>query len=84
MNFRYCYMKNQTCLLCNVYRDMPDQANDLIARLKNPNFGVDLMNEWKVITLFIGGNDLCDLCNNYVSLLTIVSYNFAGTNFCVK
>ncbi|XP_060552278.1 phospholipase B1, membrane-associated-like isoform X2 [Ruditapes philippinarum] len=66
-----CDETNYACSQLNVAvagetsQDMPDQARDLVSRLTNPNFGVDLMNEWKVITVFIGGNDLCDICNNY-------------------
>jgi len=45
-------------------QEMPAQARELVNRLKNPNFGVDFQNDWKVITLFIGGNDLCDYCHN--------------------
>lgn len=28
---------------------------------------VDFQNDWKLVTLFIGGNDLCQYCNNRVS-----------------
>ncbi|KAK3578735.1 hypothetical protein CHS0354_010116 [Potamilus streckersoni] len=42
---------------------MPGQADELIARLKSWP-GINFHNDWKVITLFIGGNDLCDYCNN--------------------
>lgn len=28
---------------------------------------IDFKNDWKVITVFIGGNDLCDFCYNSVS-----------------
>ncbi|XP_045169925.2 phospholipase B1, membrane-associated-like isoform X2 [Mercenaria mercenaria] len=65
-----CTETNYGCSQLNVAvagetsQDMPDQARDLVSRLHNPNFGVDLINEWKVITVFIGGNDLCDVCNN--------------------
>ncbi|XP_045185394.2 phospholipase B1, membrane-associated-like [Mercenaria mercenaria] len=41
--------------------NMPDQAKTLVDRMKadkNINFEED----WKVITLFVGGNDLCDYC----------------------
>ncbi|XP_077996977.1 phospholipase B1, membrane-associated-like [Glandiceps talaboti] len=39
--------------------NLPGQARRLIARMKaHPN--VDYANDWKLVTLFIGGNDLCD------------------------
>lgn len=42
---------------------VPDQARVLLQRLKeDPN--VDWNNDWKVVTLFIGGNDLCDFCKD--------------------
>ena len=44
---------------------MPHQADWLIAKMKaDPN--IDYENDWKVVTLFIGGNDLCAWCNNIV------------------
>ncbi|XP_070579245.1 phospholipase B1, membrane-associated-like [Ptychodera flava] len=39
-------------------RDMLDQAEVLIGRMKNMT-DVDYDNDWKMVTLFIGGNDLC-------------------------
>jgi len=65
-----CKTDNHACSQLNVAvagetsQDMPDQARDLVARLKNANFGVDFQRDWKMITLFIGGNDLCDYCVN--------------------
>nr|XP_022333388.1 uncharacterized protein LOC111130532 [Crassostrea virginica] len=44
-------------------RDMPAQANLLVERMKSEP-GVDFENDWKFITLFIGGNDLCDYCDD--------------------
>ncbi|KAK3597883.1 hypothetical protein CHS0354_029465 [Potamilus streckersoni] len=54
--------------------DISRQAQELINRMKKEP-GVDFENDWKVITVFIGGNDLCDYCKdketysaeNYVS-----------------
>jgi len=48
-----------------VYRDMPAQARDLVNRLNNSD--IDFKNDWKMVTLFIGGNNLCDYCNDLVS-----------------
>ncbi|CAC5424043.1 PLB1 [Mytilus coruscus] len=45
------------------WSDMPKQARMLVDRLKSGH-GVDYQNDWKVITLFIGGNDLCDFCED--------------------
>ena len=42
---------------------MPGQARTIVDRMKadkNINFDED----WKVITLFVGGNDLCDYCGS--------------------
>jgi len=41
-------------------RGMPDQAREIIKRMKEDNH-TDFESDWKVITLFIGGNDLCAL-----------------------
>ncbi|XP_071784568.1 phospholipase B1, membrane-associated-like isoform X1 [Asterias amurensis] len=40
---------------------MPKQARKLVDKMKNdPN--VDFENDWKMVTIFIGGNDLCRYC----------------------
>ncbi|XP_063040246.1 phospholipase B1, membrane-associated [Engraulis encrasicolus] len=53
--------------------DMPSQARVLIQRMKNDP-RVDFQKDWKVITIFIGGNDLCDHCSDtmYFSARNIV------------
>ncbi|KAM6221123.1 phospholipase B1, membrane-associated [Rhynchocyon petersi] len=44
-------------------RDMPAQARELVDRMKkNPE--INLQKDWKLITLFIGSNDLCHSCEN--------------------
>lgn len=42
---------------------IPDQARILIDRLRSDK-NIDFENDWKLITLFIGGNDLCDFCKD--------------------
>jgi len=42
---------------------MPGQAKELVREMKRLP-GVDLEKDWKMITLFIGGNDLCRSCKN--------------------
>lgn len=42
--------------------EMPLQARMLVDRMKQTT---DFQNDWKVITIFIGGNDLCDACNDW-------------------
>jgi len=43
-------------------KDMPEQVNTLISRMKSdPN--IDYDNDWKLVSLWIGGNDLCACCN---------------------
>ncbi|CAH1792265.1 unnamed protein product [Owenia fusiformis] len=48
----------------NEAHDMPGQARDLVDKLRREQ-GVDYDNDWKMITLFIGGNDLCAVCDDY-------------------
>jgi phospholipase B1 len=44
--------------------DMPGQARKLIEDIKNnPDYNYE--EDWKVVTLFIGGNNLCQYCINY-------------------
>ncbi|XP_074844506.1 phospholipase B1, membrane-associated [Carettochelys insculpta] len=45
--------------------DVPAQARRLVDRMKNDT-GINFQEDWKLITLFIGGNDLCQFCNNPV------------------
>jgi len=40
--------------------DMPAQARDIVQLMKDDT-RTDFQNDWKVITIFIGGNDLCAL-----------------------
>uniref|UniRef100_A0A8C3X2L1 Phospholipase B1, membrane-associated n=1 Tax=Catagonus wagneri TaxID=51154 RepID=A0A8C3X2L1_9CETA len=44
-------------------RDMPAQARDLVERMKNSP-EINLQKDWKLITLFIGSNDLCHYCED--------------------
>lgn len=44
---------------------MVDQANLLLQRLKEEK-QCDWNNDWKLVTFFIGGNDLCDFCTDLV------------------
>ncbi|KAM8913774.1 phospholipase B1, membrane-associated-like isoform 2-T2 [Spinachia spinachia] len=46
---------------------IPGQVRRLIDAMKNDST-VDFENDWKLVTLFIGGNDLCQYCNDRVSL----------------
>ncbi|GMR37235.1 hypothetical protein PMAYCL1PPCAC_07430, partial [Pristionchus mayeri] len=43
-------------------RDLIGQANDLVRRMKeHPE--IDMENQWKLVHIFIGGNDMCDWCD---------------------
>lgn len=46
-----------------IARDMPAQADELVRRLKS-RADIDYANDWKFVTLWIGGNDLCSICEN--------------------
>ncbi|XP_053568782.1 phospholipase B1, membrane-associated [Bombina bombina] len=45
--------------------DMPEQAQKLVDMMKKEP-KVNFTEDWKLVTLFIGGNDLCGICNNPV------------------
>lgn len=48
-------------LFLNFGRHMPLQAETLVQKMKDdPN--IDIANDWKMVTIFIGGNDLCLAC----------------------
>ena len=42
---------------------MPHQAEWLIQKMK-ADTSIDFEDDWKVVTIFIGGNDLCAWCRN--------------------
>ncbi|XP_029453570.1 phospholipase B1, membrane-associated-like [Rhinatrema bivittatum] len=43
--------------------DLPDQTRHLISTMKAyPDISFD--NDWKLVTIFIGANDLCNYCHN--------------------
>uniref|UniRef100_A0A8C2IL64 Phospholipase B1, membrane-associated n=1 Tax=Cyprinus carpio TaxID=7962 RepID=A0A8C2IL64_CYPCA len=50
--------------------NIPAQVRDLITALKDMDFEKD----WKLVTLFIGGNDLCQYCHDRVSCTFSCSY----------
>ncbi|KFQ12613.1 Phospholipase B1, membrane-associated, partial [Leptosomus discolor] len=45
--------------------DVPAQVRRLVDRMKNDT-RINLQTDWKLVTLFIGGNDLCKFCNDPV------------------
>ena len=46
---------------------MPGQATNLVELMKEDTRNTDFENDWKLLTLFIGGNDLCAYCNSPVT-----------------
>ncbi|ESP02913.1 hypothetical protein LOTGIDRAFT_111011, partial [Lottia gigantea] len=49
----------------NVFQDLSDEARLLITRMK-ADINIDINNDWKLITILIGDNDLCKFCNEDV------------------
>ena len=45
---------------------MPDQSDDLLEKLEWYADEIDWDNDWKLVTLYIGGNDLCGYCRDTV------------------
>ncbi|XP_061846104.1 phospholipase B1, membrane-associated [Colius striatus] len=43
--------------------DVPAQVKRLVDRMKNDT-RINFQTDWKLITLFIGGNDLCNICSD--------------------
>uniref|UniRef100_A0A914DYR3 Phospholipase B1, membrane-associated n=1 Tax=Acrobeloides nanus TaxID=290746 RepID=A0A914DYR3_9BILA len=48
-------------------RDLPQQAQHLIRILKQHPDKVDIKNDWKLLNIFIGGNDLCAYSDNFIT-----------------
>ncbi|XP_026197625.1 phospholipase B1, membrane-associated-like [Anabas testudineus] len=53
-------------------KDVPSQVRALVARMKNDST-IDFESDWKIITIFIGANDICDHCYNSL-LYSIENY----------
>ena len=60
----FCWFCHEAAQI--VYSAMPGQAVKLVDRMKSDS-NIDMKKDWKVITLFVGGNDLCDYCDDKVS-----------------
>lgn len=43
--------------------DMIEQAQQLVKRMKQME-DINMEKDWKIVTLMIGGNDICDYCND--------------------
>ncbi|XP_014448628.1 phospholipase B1, membrane-associated [Tupaia chinensis] len=54
-------------------QDMKTQAQELVKRIKQ-NAKIDLKNDWKLVTIFIGGNDLCHYCEETKMPLSAKKY----------
>jgi phospholipase B1, membrane-associated len=48
--------------------DMPSQANLLVERMKQALGAAKFAADWKLVTFFIGGNDLCGYCKDNVHI----------------
>ncbi|CAH3141018.1 unnamed protein product [Porites lobata] len=51
-------------------RDLENQAKDLVSRLKNMK-NIDYGNDWKLLTMWIGTEDLCQVCTDMVPCLFV-------------
>jgi len=43
--------------------DMIAQAQDLVDKMKSDT-SINMQEDWKIITIWVGSNDLCDICND--------------------
>jgi len=53
--------------------DMPNQARNLVAAMKKSSSGVNFQKDWKIITVFVGGNDVCKYCKDK-NLYSVANY----------
>lgn len=51
---------------------MPAQAQFLVNKMRNDLGDTEFTQSWKLVTLFIGGNDLCACCKDYVCYLQFI------------
>jgi len=52
----------------NKAHHLPDQAHQLVAMMRNHPDKIDMVNDWKLISIFIGGNDICGYCHDHVGM----------------
>ncbi|CAB3410477.1 unnamed protein product [Caenorhabditis bovis] len=45
-------------------KDLPGQARTLVSLLHEHKESVDFNNDWKLLNIFIGGNDICGFCRH--------------------
>jgi len=58
--------------------DLPGQARDLVHKMQIHN-QIDMNNHWKLINIFIGGNDICAVCKDITNHNDAHSaYNYAN------
>jgi hypothetical protein len=60
------YPNNVNIVIVSYFRDMFEQAEIIVKRMRNMR-GIDFQNDWKIVTIFVGANDLCNFCLNKVS-----------------
>lgn len=58
-NYKSAYARLNHAIPGSTAFELPAQARDLVEELKSDP-EVDFQKDWKVITVFVGGNDLCD------------------------
>ena len=61
LNFSVILRQREIDISILCYSDMPSEARKLIDRMKD-DARVDYANDWKLLTMFVGGNDLCASC----------------------
>ena len=62
----FVYIGIMFCMI-NSSSDMPTQANLLVDRMIRALGAAKFAADWKLVTFFIGGNDLCGYCKDHVS-----------------
>ncbi len=50
---------------------MPAQAELLVSRMKSTLGEAQFASDWKLVTFFVGGNDLCLYCKDTVRIYNI-------------
>ena len=53
------------CCFWFCFRDLIPQAEELVKKLKGDE-NVNMEEDWKLVTILVGGNDMCDYCESKV------------------
>jgi len=59
--------RNNVAVSGAIAQDLPGQAQELVNRITSDS-NINVQEDWKLVSIWIGGNDLCAVCEGDVSV----------------